>query len=138
MSTILSSKNSSVITDIKASVNSFNPIKTKTLMASGLIASALFLSACSSTSVKSSEASNYNSDLGIRYLQKGRLNLANDKLLKALEQDPNSAQSNHYYALLQQKLGNTRKAETYFQKAINISPKNPEIRKFSSVSTSMN
>ncbi|GAA0395902.1 PilW family type IVa pilus biogenesis/stability lipoprotein TapF [Cocleimonas flava] len=127
MSTIYSSG----ITDIKASVNnvnSFNLIKTKTLLTSAFIASALFLSACSSITVKSSEASNYNSDLGIRYLQKGRLNLANEKLLKALEQNPNSAQSNHYYAILQQKLGNTKKAETYFLKAVNISPKNPEIR----------
>ena len=129
MSTIFSS----VIDNIKAtvcSVNSFKPMKTKTLLSTGVIviANALFLSACSTTGVKSKEASNYNSDLGIRYLQKGRLNLANEKLLKALEQDPNSAQSNHYYAILQQKLGNNEEAGLYFLKSINLKPKDPEIR----------
>jgi len=127
MSTIYSS----VINYVKASVadvSSFKPIKIKTLLSSSFIVSALFLSACSSTSIKSNEASNYNSDLGIRYLQKGRLNLANEKLLKALDQNPNSAQSNHYYAILQQKLGNNKKAERHFLKAANLSPKNPEIR----------
>ncbi len=101
---------------------------TKTLLSTGVLASALLLTACSTTGVKSKEASNYNSDLGIRYLQKGHLNLANEKLLKALEQDPNSAQSNHYYAILQQKLGNNEKARRHFIKSINLKPKDPEIR----------
>jgi type IV pilus assembly protein PilF len=86
------------------------------------------LSGCSNSGVKSNKASNLNSDLGIRYLQKGRLQLANEKLLKALEQNPNSAQSNHYYAILQQRLGNNRKASHYFLKAIKLKPKDPEIR----------
>ncbi len=103
-------------------------VKSKKLITTSIIASSLFLSACSTTAVKSSEASNYNSDLGIRYLQKGRLNLANEKLLKALEQNPNSAQSNHYYAILQQKLGNNKKAQHHFAKAISLRPKDPEIR----------
>lgn len=127
MSTIYSSVINNIKTSV-ADVSSFKPIKTKTLLTTTFIASTLFLSACSSTSVKSNEASNYNSDLGIRYLQKGRLNLANEKLLKALEQNPSSAQSNHYYAILQQKLGNNKKAEQYFLKAVNLNPKDPEIR----------
>ena len=85
------------------------------------------LSACSN-GVKKVEASNYNADLGIRYLQKGRLKLANEKLLKAIEQNPNSAKSNHYFALLQEKLGDTTKANQYFSKAINLAPKDSELR----------
>ncbi len=87
----------------------------------------LILSACS-TDVKTTEASDYNSDLGIQYLQKGLLNRANEKLLKSLEQNPNSAKSNHYYAILQERLGDKEKAGRYFRKAISIAPKNPEIR----------
>ena len=60
---------------------------------------ALFLSACSSVGVKSDKAANFNADLGIRYLQAGRLQLANEKLLKALEQSPNSAVANHSHHL---------------------------------------
>jgi len=90
------------------------------LLATGLI------SGCSGQ-VKKQEASNYNSELGVRYLQKGRLQLANDKLTKALEQDPKSAQTNHYYALLQQRLGNNKLASKHFLKAIAIDPKNSDI-----------
>ena len=89
---------------------------------------ALLLTGCSSVDVKSEKASNFNADLGIRYLQSGRLQLANEKLLKALEQSPNSAVANHYFALLQQRLGNTDKASKFFKKSINLNPKDPEIR----------
>ena len=73
------------------------------------------------------KAANYNADLGIRYLQKGRLKLANEKLLKALEQDPRSAKTNHYYAILQQQLKQNEKAGYYFAKAVQYAPDNPEI-----------
>jgi len=86
-----------------------------------------FLSGCSGQ-VKKKQASNYNAELGVRYLQKGHLKLANDKLEKALKQNPNSVQSNHYYAILQQRLKNNGKATQYFLKAISIDPKDPELR----------
>ncbi|HIQ15870.1 MAG TPA: type IV pilus biogenesis/stability protein PilW [Leucothrix sp.] len=83
---------------------------------------------CNGIGTKDPKAADYNSELGIRYLQQGRLKLANDKLLKSLEQNPNSAQSNHYYALLQERLEQPIKATKYFEKAIRIAPKNPELR----------
>jgi len=84
------------------------------------------LTACSGQ-VETEKASNYNAELGIRYLQKGRLKLANEKLMKAIEQNPEAVKSNHYFALLQQKLGNNAKAEKYFSKAIKLDPKNSEL-----------
>ncbi|MEE9325734.1 MAG: type IV pilus biogenesis/stability protein PilW [Cocleimonas sp.] len=86
------------------------------------------LLACTGVGVKKEKASNYNADLGIRYLQRGRLKLANEKLQKALQQNPNSAQSNHYFALLQQHLGKKKEAGHYFSKAVSLAPKDPEIR----------
>ena len=97
-------------------------------LVSSAILSTFLLSACGQTTVKDSNASNFNADLGIQYLQKGHLQLANEKLLKALDQNPNSARSNHYFALLQQRLGNQNKASTYFNRAVNLAPKDPEIR----------
>ena len=88
----------------------------------------IFLAGCSSAGIKSDKAASVNADLGIRYLQTGRLQLANEKLLKALKQSPNSPTANHYYAILQQRLGNTAKAGQYFNKAVNLNPKDPEIR----------
>lgn len=86
------------------------------------------LTACTSVGVKSDKAASVNADLGIRYLQAGRLPLANEKLEKALDQNPDSPAANHYYALLQQRLGNTAKAAQYFNKAVRLKPKDPEIR----------
>ena len=86
------------------------------------------LAGCAGAGTKDPRAADYNSELGIRYLQQGRLKLANEKLLKSLEQNPNSAQSNHYYALLQERLNQPKKAITYFEKAVRIAPKDPELR----------
>lgn len=89
----------------------------------------IFITGCTGAGgVKSSKASNVNADLGIRYLQAGRLQLANEKLEKALKQDSNSLTANHYFAILQQRLGNTNKARQYFAKTVNIAPKDPEVR----------
>lgn len=76
---------------------------------------------------KKSEAANYNARLGAEYTRTGRLNLANDKLQKALAQDPSSGEAHHYYALLQQRLGQNQKADTYFRRAISLSPKDPHL-----------
>ena len=87
------------------------------------------LTACTGVSdVKKKEAADYNSELGVRYLQQGRLKLADEKLRKSLAQNPNSAQSNHYFALLQERLGVDEKADFHFKKAINKTPGNPELR----------
>jgi len=92
-----------------------------------LVLSTGLLTACSN-GVKKDKAADLNAELGIRYLQKGRLQLANEKLTKAIEQNPNSVKPNHYYALLQEKLGNNKKAAYHFAKAIQLAPKNPELR----------
>jgi len=93
----------------------------------GFLLTSFLLSACTSQ-VKTEEAADYNSDLGVQYLQKGHLNRANEKLSKAIDQNPNSVKANHYFAILQERLGNKAKANQYFQKAISLAPKNPEIR----------
>jgi type IV pilus assembly protein PilF len=93
----------------------------------GFILTASLMSGCTGE-VKKAEASDYNSELGIRYLQKGRLQLANEKLSKSLKQNPNSVQSNHYYAILQQRLGKNKEASSHFLKAIRLDSKNPELR----------
>ncbi|MEH6456206.1 MAG: type IV pilus biogenesis/stability protein PilW [Cocleimonas sp.] len=108
--------------------NTMTPIATLVGKCSALLFFTFFLASCSSVGVKSEKAANVNADLGIRYLQGGRLQLANEKLLKALKQSPNSPSANHYYAILQQRLGNTAKAGQFFRKAVNLKPKDPEIR----------
>ena len=88
------------------------------------------LTACSNHSrpdSKESKAALYNAQLGAQYTQKGRYNLANEKLLKALEQDPQSAEAHHYYAILQQQLGESQIADRHFRRAMAITPKDPQL-----------
>jgi len=90
----------------------------------------LFLStACSTTRPQPNpnSAANYNTKLGAEYLSKGRIQLANEKLSKAIKQNPNSADAHHYFALLQQHLGKLEKAQKHFKKALRITANNPEI-----------
>lgn len=112
----------------KTPLTIFTPRSNIVKSCSALIFITLLLTGCSSAGVKSDKAASVNADLGIRYLQSGRLPLANEKLLKALDQNPNSPTANHYYAILQQRLGNTDKAGQFFRKAVNLNPKDPEIR----------
>ncbi|WP_158278869.1 type IV pilus biogenesis/stability protein PilW [Leucothrix arctica] len=76
---------------------------------------------------KKAEAAGYNARLGAEYTRTGRLNLANEKLKKALDQDPNSGEVHHYFALLQQRLGKNQEADKYFRRAIRLSPKDPHL-----------
>lgn len=73
------------------------------------------------------EAASYNARLGAEYTRTGRLPLANEKLKKALQQNPNSGEANHYYALLQQKLGKNQEADQYFRRALRLTPKDPHL-----------
>jgi type IV pilus assembly protein PilF len=82
----------------------------------------LILSGCASTPSGSNlkKASSYNVKLGTAYLRSGSLNLSNEKLLKALKQDPDSSEAHHIYALLQQRLGKNDEAKKHFRKALNL------------------
>lgn len=90
------------------------------------------MTGCSSTpdntrASANSKATGYYIQLGVAYLQKNRLDLALINLEKALKQDNNSADAHHYYALLQDRLGNPKKADEHFQQALKRDSKNPDL-----------
>ena len=68
-------------------------------------------------------ASAVNVQLGIGYLQQNKLELANDKLGKALRQDDRSAAAHNAYAILQQRLKQDDLAEYHFKRATELDPK---------------
>ncbi len=72
------------------------------------------------------KASKINVQLGIGYYNRGNLELANEKLLKAIRQDPKSSQAYHAYAVLQNRFLDPEKAEFYFKKSIELNPRNSE------------
>ena len=72
------------------------------------------------------KASKINVQLGIGYFHRGNMELANEKLIKALDQDPESSQAHHAYAVLQDRFQDKEKAEFHFRKAIKYDPLNSE------------
>jgi type IV pilus assembly protein PilF len=75
---------------------------------------------------RNEKASKINVTLGTTYYRQGNLELANEKLLKALRQDPQSSQAHHAYAVLQYRFRNKDKAMEHFDKAIELDPQNSE------------
>lgn len=67
-------------------------------------------------------ASAVNVQLGIGYLQQNNLELADEKLSKALRQDPNSSSAHNAYAILQEQLRQDDKAEYHYKQATKLNP----------------
>lgn len=92
----------------------------------------LLLSACVSEPQREgqdlNEASDYNAQMGLQYLKQGRYDVAQGKLKKAVEQNPDNAIAQHYIAVLYQQLGEMDKAQTHFEKALDLDPKNSDLQ----------
>lgn len=72
------------------------------------------------------KASAINVQLGIGYLQQNNLELASQKLNKALKQDPDSAAAHNAFGILQERLLQNDKAEYHYKRATEIDPENSE------------
>lgn len=72
------------------------------------------------------KASDINVQLGMGYYHQNNLELANEKLLKALDQNPRNAQAHHAYAVLQNRFRDKEKAEFHFRKAVEYNDKDSE------------
>jgi type IV pilus assembly protein PilF len=72
------------------------------------------------------KASAVNVELGVGYMQQNNLELANEKLLKAIRQDPKSVRAHYIYAMLQDRLLQPEKAEDNYKIALELDPKNSE------------
>ena len=68
------------------------------------------------------KAARINTQLGVRYLSQGNMELANIKLQRALSQDPNYPTANWVFALLKERLGEFDLAEKHYRKAISLDP----------------
>ncbi len=68
------------------------------------------------------KASAINVQLGMGYMQQNNLVVANEKLLKALRQNPKSASAHNAYAILQDRLQVKDKAAYHYKKATSLDP----------------
>jgi type IV pilus assembly protein PilF len=76
---------------------------------------------------KRSDASNYNMQLGIAYLNQGELALAKEKLERALAENPDDPNVHSAMAMLQDRLGHPEKADKEFKEALNHGSRSPDI-----------
>lgn len=75
---------------------------------------------------KNEKASAVNVQLGIGYLQQNNLELASEKLNKALRQNPESAAAHNAFAILQDRMLQTDLAEYHYKKATQLNPKDSQ------------
>lgn len=85
---------------------------------------ALLLGACASSPEQDYNRSvaDANFKLGIGYMQSGRLEVAAEKLLKALQFDENSPETHNAIAVLYEDMREYSPAETHYKRAIELKP----------------
>lgn len=97
-----------------------------------LLVLVLLLQSCAGktelTPEKRQDAAQYNAQLGAQYLQRGELDQAQEKLLKALDQDENNALAHATYANLQYRVGQPESADVHFKLALKLDPEEAEYR----------
>jgi type IV pilus assembly protein PilF len=72
-------------------------------------------------------ASDINLEIATDYYRKGNLAMAKEKVDKAIEQNPKNAAAYTLGGLVYDRLGEEKKADGYFERAVSIDNKNPEI-----------
>lgn len=86
---------------------------------------AIALSACGSltkTGAKKQESSETHLQLGVRYMNLNKLDIAKENLQKAIDYDSNNAQAHNAMAFLYEKLQQFDNARGEYEKAYNLAP----------------
>jgi type IV pilus assembly protein PilF len=97
-----------------------------------VVAVLVTLAGCVSTEVNpveksDTDAARYNTQLGATYLQRGELELARDKLEKAVRQDPDLASARGYLGVLYERIDEPEKAGREYRAAVRLAPDSPDI-----------
>jgi type IV pilus assembly protein PilF len=100
---------------------SFHPIKLLTLAVLIIVA----LTACASlgeTGAKKKEKAETHLQLGVRYMNLNKLDIAKENLLRAVEYDSGNAQAHNSLAVLYEKLKQYDDAEDEYETALSLKP----------------
>ena len=73
------------------------------------------------------DASNYNTQLGIDYMNQGDIPLAKEKLDRALKENPDNAKVHTARAMLFDRMHLPSQAESEFQTALHLAPQDPDV-----------
>ncbi|MDB3935908.1 type IV pilus biogenesis/stability protein PilW [Granulosicoccus sp.] len=98
----------------------------------GVLMAIMLVQGCASridrTEAQSDDAAQYNAQLGAQYLQRGELDQAREKLLKALDQDDGNALAHATYAQLQARVSEPASAQVHFKRALQLKPDEADYR----------
>ena len=90
----------------------------------------LAVSGCASHSKnekRKEDASNYNTQLGIDYMNQGDIPLAKEKLDRALKENPGNAKVHTARAMLFDRMHLPAQADSEFQTALHLAPEDPDV-----------
>lgn len=73
------------------------------------------------------EASRLNTQLGLAYLGQGKMAVAQDRLARAIEEDPDNSDAHAAMGMFYVRRGNVDEAEKSYRHALSIDPRRPEI-----------
>jgi type IV pilus assembly protein PilF len=73
------------------------------------------------------EAALINTQLGMAYMQQGKLQPAREKIEKALSQNPKTAQTQMAAGFLYDRLGDDKKASGHFEQAVKLADGDPDV-----------
>ena len=99
----------------------------------GLLSVVLWLAgavpaALAQDSIDLKKAAEVNAELAITYMKQGNLAAARDKIDRALEQNPRTAQTQMVAGFVYDRLGEDRKAQSHFEQAVKLGGKdNPDV-----------
>jgi type IV pilus assembly protein PilF len=97
-------------------------------VSAALLAGVLAGCASRQTVQRRHDAAVYNTELGIAYMRRGELAVAQTKLDRALEENPDDPDVHSARALLFDRLGESRQADREFREAMRLAPKNPDFQ----------
>ena len=103
-------------------------MRAATIVTIGLVALAGCAANNNVSTPKPQRAAEINLELGIEHLRKGNLQQAKEKIDKSLEQNPRYGRAHLIAGMLYNRLGDESKAESHFERAIALEPKNPEFK----------
>jgi type IV pilus assembly protein PilF len=96
-----------------------------------IVISVLTLSACGNKNARTDDQNSKSAELNVKlasgYIQRGQLEVAKEKLEKAIELDDEYVPAYTTMAVLMDKIGNSDEAENYYLEALDIQPKNPQL-----------
>jgi type IV pilus assembly protein PilF len=106
----------------------------RTLRLASTLSVVAALAACQSnpaptvaTASRRSQAASVNLQLGVGYLQQGNLQIAKQKLERALSEDAHNPQIHSAMGLLDERLGKDKEADSEYRTSLSIAPHDPSL-----------